>query len=225
MVISWYGQSCIKITAKATQEVILLIDPFERSIVGLNPPRSQADIVMVTHEHPDHNNISSQEGNLIVKGPGEYELKGISIQGILGWHDEKKTLPITIYRIEAEGITLCHLGDLGQEELSDEQLEKIGGVDILFIPIGGEYTLAKQKLSILDAENAQRVINQIEPNIVVPIHYKIPGVILDLSGPEKFLKAMGVTKAERLDKLSIKKKDINPEETKIILLQAVGAAS
>jgi len=223
--ISWYGQSCIKIIAKAFQEVILIIDPFEHSVVGLNPPRSHADIIMVTHDHPDHNNLGSPEGNLIVRGPGEYELKGISVQGILGWHDKKKTLPLTIYKIEAEGITLCHLGDLGQEELNDEQLEKIGGVDILFIPIGGEYTLNKQKLSTLDAERAQRVINQIEPSLVIPIHYKIPGVILDLSGPEKFLKAMGITKAERLDKLSIKKKDINPEETKIILLQAVGAAS
>jgi len=220
MIVNWYGQSCLKITTKTTQEITLIIDPFERAVVGLNPPRSRADIVMVTHEHPDHNNIGSYEGAFFIKGPGEYEIKNIFIQGVSAWHDDKKDFPVTMYRIETEGITLCHLGDLGQKELTEKQLEQINGVDILFVPIGSSYILNKQKLAVLDAETAQRVVNQIEPSLVIPIHYKVGGVTLDLDGPEKFLKAMGVTKPQELDKLVIKSKDLNPKETKILLLKA-----
>ncbi|RJQ13751.1 lactamase [Candidatus Parcubacteria bacterium] len=220
MVINWYGQSCLKIVTKAAQETTVIIDPFERSVVGLNPPRGKADVVLTTHEHPDHNNASSFEGAFLIKGPGEHELREVFIKGILGWHDFKKSQPITMYRLESEGISLAHLSDLGQEALTDEQVEELGGVDILFVPIGGSYSLGKEKLSVLDAQTAQKVINQIEPSIVIPIHYKLEGVSIDMDGPEKFLKAMGASKPEELDKLTIKKKDINPEETKVIVLKA-----
>ena len=121
---------------------------------------------------------------------------------------------------------LCHLGDLGQKELTPEQLEKIGEIDILMIPIGGTYTIG--------AKEAVRIMSQIEPNITIPMHYQIPKLKcsaslkisspqankLNLDGVDKFLKTMGIKSISPLPKLSVKKKDIEPEEAKIIILQS-----
>ena len=119
----------------------------------------------------------------------------------------------TIYTIEMEDITLLHLGDFGEEKLRDATLEELpDNINVLMIPVGGTYTI--------DAENAARVIKQIEPRFVIPMHYKIPGLSLKLEGVEPFLKEMGAGKAEALEKFAIKKKDIGEEEkTEVVLLK------
>jgi len=211
MVITWYGQSCFKIQSG---ETVLFTDPFCKE-VGLTPPRGQANVVTISHQHRDHNNYDALTGEpLVIKGPGEYEIKGINIRGIFSYHDNKEGKDRgtnTIYVIEVEGIKICHLGDLGEEKLNDTQVEEINGVDILMIPVGGTVTI--------NGEDAVEVINQIEPRIVIPMHYKIPGLDAKLDGVDVFLKEMGAGKKEAVDKLTLKKKDLPQEETEIVIMK------
>jgi len=221
MQIIWHGQSCFQITTNQgkNNQVSIVIDPFSDEI-GLKLPKLEADILLVTHHHKDHDNtkeVQSPKGGgnyFLINGPGEYEVKNIFIQGIQSFHDNvqgKERGENTIYTIEAEDLKLCHLGDLGQKELTDEQLETIGEVDILLIPVGGVYTIS--------AKEALNVMSQIEPNITIPMHYQIPKLKNKLDGLDKFLKSLGIKSMTPENKLSIKKKDILPEEAKIIVLK------
>ena len=216
MHIIWQGQSCFQILAARGkgEQVSVVIDPFSEDL-GIKEPKLAADILLITHEHKDHNNKKSVSGNpFLVASPGEYEVKETFIQGISSFHDQKegKERGInTIYTVEAEGMRLCHLGDLGQKELTPEQLERIGDIDVLMIPVGGNYTIG--------SEEATKIISQIEPRIVIPMHYDLPKLKVKLEGVEKFLKAMGVKSLEPLPKFSVKKKDLPEEETKVVLLK------
>ena len=211
MVITWYGQSCFKIQSG---ETVIFTDPFDKSI-GLTPPRGAANIVTVSHQHLDHNNVAALNGEpLVVEGPGEYETKGVSVKGIFSFHDDKEGKERganTIFMLEVEGIKICHLGDLGQKKLTDEQLEHIDEADILMIPVGGVFTV--------DAEEAAEIINQIEPRIVIPMHYKIPGLEMKLAGVDDFLKEMGAAKKETVDKLTLKKKDLSQDDTQVVVMK------
>jgi len=196
------------------KEGSILIDPFSKEI-GLKPPKIKDDIVLVTHEHYDHNNVADANSEaFVIRNPGEYEKSGIQIQGIPSWHDNtngSERGPNTIYVMTAEEITLCHLGDLGQEKLTDQQVEAIGDVDVLMIPVGGNYTIGPKE--------AVEVISQIGPKIVMPMHYKIPGLTVEIDSAEKFVKELGLT-PEKLDKLKIQKKTLPAEEMKLIMLNA-----
>lgn len=216
MNITWLGQSCFKIQ---TDKTIVAIDPYEDKI-GLRMPHFGADLVLVTHDHFDHNNLSAIrniEGKepFVISGPGEYEVKNVFVYGISSYHDNvegKERGNNTIYRLEVEGMSLAHLGDLGHI-LTNGQLEQLRGVDILMIPVGGKYTIA--------AAQASEVISQIEPRIVIPMHYKIKGVKADLDSLDKFCKEIGVCPRETLPKLKIVKKELPAEEMKIIVLEKV----
>jgi len=216
MQIVWKGQSCFQIITSQgkNHQVNIIIDPFDES-TGLRVPKLEADVLLVTHQHADHNNVKAVAGNPFFIGePGEYEVKGVFIQGISSFHDSslgKERGLNTIYTIESEELKVCHLGDLGQKELTPEQLENIGEVDILMIPVGGIYTIG--------AKEAVKIMSQIEPNIIIPMHYQLPKLKMKLDGLEKFLKIMGIKKLEAIPKLSIKKKDILPEEAKIVVLE------
>src|SRR3989344_1142508 len=198
--IYWAGQSCFQISLSNSKDnsAEVVIDPY--SDIGLKLPRLSADIVMVTHDHPDHNNIGAVAGSpFVIQGPGEYEIKEVFIRGIPSFHDDKEGKERgsnTIYIFESENMKFCHLGDLGQSQLSDEQMEKIDSVDVLMIPIGGVYTIS--------ANAAQKIISQIEPKIVIPMHYKIPGLKVELDELSKFLKIMGKNAIEPVDKLTLK---------------------
>lgn len=210
MTITWYGQSCFRIE---TKEGSVLIDPFSKEI-GLKPPRIKDDIVLVSHKHYDHSNIEDANPEaFIIQNPGEYENHGIAIRGIQSFHDNKEGVEQglnTIYVLKAEELNVCHLGDLGHI-LTDKQVEDIGDIDILMIPVGGTYTI--------DAKTAVEVINQIEPKIVIPMHYKISGLTVSLDGPEKFIKEIGLT-PEKTDKYKIAKKSLPAEEIKLVILEA-----
>ncbi len=199
--LTWAGQSCFEISVSNARDsqATIVIDPFDEKI-GLKLPNLSADVLLVTHDHSDHNNIKGVKGEpFIIDGPGEYEVKGIFVQGIAAFHDDvqgKERGMNTIYTIETENIRFCHLGDFGQKQLTDEQLELIGRVDVLMIPVGGVYTIASSE--------ALKVIGQIEPKIVIPMHYALPKLTVDLDGVEKFLKAMGKSALEPVDKLTVK---------------------
>lgn len=211
MIITWYGQSCFKIN---TKDITIITDPFDKKI-GIKPYFGAADIVTVSHEHYDHNNVESLKGDpFVVRTPGEFETKNIFIYGFRSFHDKKNGAERgtnTIYLIEAEDMRICHLGDLG-EKLSDKMIEKLGQVDILMIPIGGVYSL--------DAKEADELIDRIEPSIILPMHYKTPALTVDLEPLDKFLSVRGIKKAEAVDHLTIKKKELNPEENKVVILEA-----
>lgn len=209
MTLNWFGQSCFRLEGKDTS---LLIDPFSKEI-GLKPPKIKDQIVLVTHEHYDHNNVEEAEKEtMIIRNPGEYESKGVYVQGIPSFHDKVQGAergPNTIYVIKWEEMTICHLGDLGQEKLDDHQVDLIGAVDILFIPVGGKYTI--------NYKEAVGVVGQIEPKIIIPMHYKVPGLTVDIDPVEKFIKEMGLT-PETIDKFKINKKSLPQEETKLVVL-------
>ncbi len=211
MNIIWYGHSCFKIQSK---DLVLITDPFDKKI-GLKPPIGRADIVTVSHQHYDHNNTAVIKDNpFIIDGPGEYEIKEVSIRGILSFHDNRQGAERginTIFVAEMEGIRICHLGDLGQDSLTGKQLEKIGPVDILMIPVGGVFTI--------DWKKADSIINQIEPRIIIPMHYKIPGLNLEIDTLDKFASERGASKKEAVSKLSVKKKDLPQEEAETVVMK------
>ncbi len=216
MNIAWKGQSFFEIAIKNSEgdEVKVVIDPFNDKI-GLRVPNIKADILLVSHDHSDHNNKKAVEGKpFLIDSPGEYEVKEVFIKGISGYHDSaegKDRGQIVIYKLEAEGLKLCHLSDLGQKELTIEQLDEIGTVDILMIPVGGTYTI--------DAKQASAIVAQIEPRIVIPMHYKLPKLKVDIDSVDKFLKIMGAEKVASEKKLKITPRLLPTEETKIITLE------
>lgn len=216
MKITWAGQACFQVSVSQSkdQPANIVIDPF--GDIGLKMPNLEADVLLVTHDHPDHNNIKAVKGDpFVIKGPGEYEVKGIFVQGISSFHDDKEGKERgenTIYTMEAEDMKLCHLGDFGQNQLTDEQMEKIGRVDILMIPVGGVYTISSSQ--------APKVIGQIEPKIVIPMHYGLPKLKFNLDSVDKFLKAMGKNSIEPQDKLTVKASALPKEsEMEIVVLK------
>ncbi len=218
MQIEWFGQACIKVQTKPGHngEVTCVFDPFDPKFVGLKLPKLTADIVAITHDHEDHNYQAGVEGDFfLIQGPGEYEVKQTFLYGIPGFHDNKEGAErgvVTMYLMQSEGLSLAHLGDLGQTELTDTQLEQLEGVDILILPIGGIYTL--------DGKQAAEIVKQIEPRLVIPVHYYLPGLKVKLDGLDKFIKVMGTKMPSPIDKLKISKKDLLTEDIKIILLSA-----
>lgn len=212
MTITWYGHSCFRLENK---DISLLVDPFS-SEIGLRPPKIKDTVVLVSHQHYDHNNIEEMPSeSFLIKGPGEYEVKGVFVKGIHSFHDKSQGVERglnTIYVIRMEDIILVHLGDFGEGKLSEEQVEKIGDADILMIPIGGVYTI--------NYKEATEVIYQVEPKIIIPMHYKVQGLKLDIDGPEKFLKEISLT-PEKVEKLyKIQKKNLPVEGMKLVLFNA-----
>lgn len=210
MDIVWYGQACFKLKGKSAS---LVIDPYSPEFTGLKAPRGlEADVVAITHNHQDHNFASLVLGEpLIINGPGEYEVKGVSIAGIPTFHDLEKGAQRgknTVYNIVMDGMNIVHLGDLGQT-LSDEDVADIGSTDILLIPVGGVYTI--------DAKMASEVVSALEPRIIIPMHYKIEGLKFDLDQLSNFLKEMGTENVVAIPKLIITK-DKLPEEPQVVVL-------
>lgn len=216
MDILWHGQSCfeIRIPSNKVEKKTIVIDPFSSNYTGLKIPSIEAALLLVSHNHSDYSDTATVKGKpFLINGPGEYEIKGVFVQGIAGSHGflQKEELgKITIYTIEVQGFKLCHLGGFGQKEFTPEQLDIIGEVDILMVPTGGGYTI--------DGETAQKVVNQIEPKIVIPMYYKVPKLKKDIEGVERFLKAMGQEEIEPQSVLKIKKQGL-PIETKLVVLK------
>jgi len=214
--ISWAGQSCFQISVSNSRDhsADIVIDPFDEE-TGLKVPNFSADILLVTHDHHDHNNVKAIKGTpFLIDGPGEYEVKEVFIKGIPSFHDDKEGKEKgtnTIYTIEAEGMRFCHLGDLGQKQLTDEQLEKIDSVDVLMIPVGGEYTI--------DSAQAQKIIAEIEPKIIIPMHYGLPKLKTKMDDVSKFLKTMGKNSVVPQDKLTVKASALPKDGMEIVVLQ------
>jgi len=207
--ITWYGQACFRLRSRG---LAVVTDPYSPEI-GLKLPRLTATIVTVSHQHGDHNYVDAVKGSpLIISGPGEYEIEGIFVIGVSTYHDAKQGQERgknTAYLIEFEGLTICHLGDLGHV-LTQEQVEQLNNVDILLIPVGGKYTLNGAK--------AAEVVSLLEPKIVIPMHYKVPGLEVPIEGVSRFLKELAIEPPAKLELLTISKSQL-PDETRVVLLE------
>lgn len=216
MQIKFIGHSSFVIKSKDAK---LVTDPFDAQEVGLKFPKQEADIVTISHPHPDHNHSANITGDpLIIDWPGEFEKKGIRISGYNSFHDTKKGEERganILYKIETEGVSILHCGDLGHA-LSDDLVDQIGDVDILLVPVGGFYTIT--------AEEAVSVIKKVEPSIVIPMHYNHPQLdqktFANLTDINEFIQKYGADKStiEETDVLTVKS-DSLPEETKLVIMK------
>ncbi len=217
MIVTWLGHSCFLL--KSEEGLTILLDPFFEDSVGYPLPVIKANIVMISHDHTDHNNVDAAGSNpKVIFGPGECSSLGLEIRGIRSYHDQKKGRlrgENTIFCFELEGIRICHLGDLGHT-LNRSQISEIGPVDLLFLPVGGRYTI--------DARAADEVIEQLHPALTVPMHYRTRGLAFELDGVDDFLK--GKKEVSRQEELHLTKKDL-PGESRVAVLicpAAEGAA-
>lgn len=216
MNIQYYGDYCFKISTKpagrATEDVTIWTDLLEKGS-GLRSPQGQADIVFLTHGNTDEVKENLKGEPTVIDAPGEYSAKGIAALGFPAFQDAKEGAERgqnTVYVFESEDIHVAFLGALGHD-LAPETLDKLNGVDILFIPVGGA--------GALDPKLAAELTRKIEPNVVIPMHYKIPGLTLDLESEQSFCDAIGNCPKETIAKLNIKKKDIEGKKMEVVLLE------
>ncbi len=209
------GHSSFRLKGKSA---VCVTDPFLPEFTGLKFPKNiVADIVTVSHDHNDHNAVQMIEGApFIIKGPGEYEVKGVSVIGFSADHDDARGAirgKTTIYRIEMDGLSFVHAGDLGCIP-STKDIESFGDVDILFVPVGGTFTLSP--------EEAATFVSEVEPRIIIPMHYQRPGLkpegFGELTPVADFLKAMGKEETVAQPKLVVTK-DKLPAETTVVVLE------
>ncbi len=181
MKIQWIAHSCFKITLLSGK--VLVFDPFGEGI-GYAMPKMAADYVFCSHGHFDHNGVKSIEGEYrLFAEPGYYETEELIVQGLSCFHDEKQGAlrgNNVIFKVKAEGVTLAHLGDLGHP-LSPELAAQLAEVDVLMVPVGGKYTI--------DAEEAFEICKQIEPNVILPMHYRTPSLQVDIAPVTGFIEA------------------------------------
>ena len=211
MKIKWLGHACFVITSDTGIKIIT--DPYVTGdYLSYGEIEESADIVTVSHDHGDHNNVSAVQGNpRVVRGTAE--LKEIKFKGIPTYHDDvggESRGGNTVLCFEVDGIRVCHLGDLGHQ-LGAQQLAELGKVDILLIPVGGRFTI--------DAKVASQVCNQLAPNVVIPMHYKTNKCEFLTDGVDEFLR--GKKDVRRLDASEVEfKQGELPANTQIIVLKS-----
>ncbi|MFA5311839.1 MAG: MBL fold metallo-hydrolase [Methanomassiliicoccales archaeon] len=177
MIVTWHGHSCFAVKDK----VVVVMDPHDGKSIGIKQPVVKADIVLVSHDHFDHNCTRIVKGDfLVIKEPGDRTEKEVSITGIQAFHDTEqggKRGKDVIFKFDIGGVMFCHCGDLGHLP-TKEQLERIGKVDVLFIPVGGVFTI--------NAVEAHRLIKSIAPKVAVPMHYRLGGLSLSIQTIDEF---------------------------------------
>jgi len=214
MDITYLGHSSFRLKGK---QATVVTDPYNLESSGIKFPKHiAADIVTVSHEHKDHSAVGSIDGSpYVVHGPGEYEIKGVGIIGISSFHDDQKGEKRgknTIYRIEVDGVSIVHLGDLGHG-LSATDVDALDGVDVLLVPVGGHYTI--------DAHTAVSVIHEIEPSIAIPMHFRRPDMkgdaFKDVAPLSVFLKEIGKEDVAPQPKLSVTKDKLSDQLQVVVL--------
>jgi len=212
MEINWYGLSCFRITERGMAAVVT--DPYDPEIVGLDPGKLRAEVITMSCNKPEHNFSKAVRGSAFeINGPGEYEVGGVFVTGVLINGSKKKKssddLRNTVYVIDYNGLTVAHLGELNSVP-SQTEVEGLGEVHVALVPIGGKTSL--------NAAKAAEVISLLEPSIVIPMHYGMSGINVQLDPLSKFLKEMGLTEVETEETIKITSTNVLPEETRVMVL-------
>jgi L-ascorbate metabolism protein UlaG (beta-lactamase superfamily) len=215
MKIKWYGHSSFLLTSN--QGVKIITDPYESGAYGgqlaYGKIKDQADIALTSHDHTDHNDTKSLPGTpQILKETGTKSVKGVSFKGIATYHDSSKGSERganTIFAFSVDGIKVCHLGDLGHV-LSQKEIAEIGPVDILFIPVGGYFTI--------DSKEATQVGEQIKPKVLIPMHYKTEKCAFPIAPVDDFLKGKANVKRPKTNEVTFDQASL-PSKTEIVVLE------
>ena len=205
MELIWHGLSCFRIQQRDMATVVT--DPFDASI-GLPQLKLSADVVTISHEAAGHNYLAAVSGyEYALTAPGEYELGNVFITGI-STAQEGASGKNVLFMFDFDGITIAHLGDMARVP-TQTQIEALEQIHVLLVPVGGGNSL--------NAAQAAELVSMLEPNIVVPMHYQIPQLTLQLDGVDRFLNEMGVTEAVQEDSLKLTSGNL-AEETEVVLL-------
>jgi L-ascorbate metabolism protein UlaG (beta-lactamase superfamily) len=212
MQIFWHGYSSVRIEAKTGDtECVLVTDPFENETSLRFPRTLEPDILVLSHQDRSRFNLEPIQGHpFIVSDPGEFEVKGMFVNGIQDKKkDEGKERPV-IYRFTAEGMNVGFLGGLKRAPTEDEMAE-LGNIDILLIPVGGG--------DYMDAKTAAEVIAEIEPRMVIPLSHDIPGIKAKLGHVDAFCKQLGSCQRQDANRLKISKKDLPADQLVVAVLE------
>lgn len=203
MTIEWFGQTCFRLTAG---ELTIVIDPFS-SASGLRLPKLTADLLLLTNGESEPTAVHGEP--LTVDGPGEYEVKRAFVYGLPTRANGGQA--VTMYLIEHDGISYAHLGPLGHQ-LANGELERLEGVDVLFVPVGGH--------GVLNADQASTLISAVEPRIIIPMAYHRTGLKQKRDGVTPFAKEMGVKESAAVEKLKLTAKDLPQDTTQVVVIQS-----
>jgi len=178
MNIKWWGHACFEIKNSS----YVVTDPHDGNSIGLEKPNPKADVVLVSHDHYDHNKVSIVEGDpVIISEVGASNVRGVDILGLRTCHDKsngERRGDNIIFVFLVDGVKFLHLGDIGHM-ISEETINRIGEVDVVFIPVGGNFTI--------DADEATELVNKIQPSIVIPMHYKVTGLSIPIDRIDRFV--------------------------------------
>lgn len=214
MKIQYLGHSCFVLTESTGTTVVT--DPYGK--IGFSVPAVRADVVTVSHQHYDHNNVAAVEGHpLIIDKEGFYTFDGVEVTGIRSFHDDEGGAvrgENIIFKFRMDGLDVCHLGDIG-ESCTAELLEQILPIDILLIPVGGKYTI--------DSEQAREYVDRIMPSIVIPMHYKTKDLNMDIEKPDDFVDSFEDEEVENCEDggIEIFRDDLSGDCTKMILMERI----
>ena len=210
MEITWYGQTCFRLSERGLATVVT--DPYPPD-VGLAFPRPRANVVTVSHDDSKCRYTKGVRGPFkLLDGPGEYEIGGVFITGIATFADGKRGALRglnTVFTFDFNGLTVCHLGRLGHVP-TQSQVEGLGAVNVLLVPVGDGGSLTPAR--------ASEVISLFEPGLVIPMYYKVRGLKISLGTLGRFLKEMGLEKADSQEVLKVSRASLS-EETQVVVLK------
>ena len=211
MQITWNGQSCFTIKSKTStgEESVVLINPFDEKQAGIKILKSKANIVLFGNKNSKVDTKKVDDNFFLIDKPGEFEIRGIFINGIADKWIKKGPKQNIFFFLEIEGVKILHLGEISHA-LDNGSLDKLSGIDVLMIPVGGGDNI--------NTEKAIEIINEIEPRMIIPMNFKIPGLKEKLNPVDKFAKEMGINPKEQTDRLKIDKRNLPQDNTEIIIM-------